>query len=232
MIFRAFWGEPVPEARELEQGHLAHADVPTNPVTGEVEDTDVGFPGPEHHIAEWAFPMKLAMGVLAIGATFAGLLQIPHATSVVHDFLHPTFHDSPLYAELEPSSSSAIVGMVIGTVIALAGIFTAYTIWVRRPGTSAVVRERFAGLHRLFVNRWYFDELLDALFVRPALWLGRFAQQTFERVVVDGLFVGGPSILVQAGSAAVRRAQTGFLRTYAALVVVGTALVTLYFLLA
>jgi NADH-quinone oxidoreductase subunit L len=231
MIFRAFFGEPVPEARELEQGHLAHADVPTNPVTGEEEDTDVGFPGPEHHIAEWAFPMKLAMGLLALAATVAGFLQIPHATSVVHDFLHPSFHDSHLYAELEPSSSSALVGMVVGTVIALAGIFTAYTVWVRRPGTSAAIRERFAGLHRVFVNRWYFDELLDILFVRPALWLGRFAQQTFERVVVNGLFIGGPSIIVQAGSAAVRRAQTGFLRTYAALVVIGTALVTLYFLL-
>ena len=48
MIFRAFFGEPCAEARELEQGHLAHAEVPTNPATGEVEDTDVGFPGPEH----------------------------------------------------------------------------------------------------------------------------------------------------------------------------------------
>src|ERR1700704_464117 len=46
MIFRAFFGAPVPEAQELEHGHLAHADVPTNPMTGEEEDTDVGFPGP------------------------------------------------------------------------------------------------------------------------------------------------------------------------------------------
>ena len=52
MIFRAFFGEPCPEARELEHGHLHHAEQPTNPVTGEIEDTDVGFPGPDHHIAE------------------------------------------------------------------------------------------------------------------------------------------------------------------------------------
>ncbi len=54
MIFRAFHGEPVPEARELEAGHLHHAEVPTNPATGEAEDTDVGFPGPTHAIAERA----------------------------------------------------------------------------------------------------------------------------------------------------------------------------------
>src|SRR5207248_10725050 len=44
MIFRAFWGEPVQEARELERGHLVHHDTPTNPQTGEAEDIDVGFP--------------------------------------------------------------------------------------------------------------------------------------------------------------------------------------------
>jgi len=45
MIFRAFFGEPCEEAKELEQGHLAHAEVPTNPADGSVEDTDIGFPG-------------------------------------------------------------------------------------------------------------------------------------------------------------------------------------------
>ena len=66
MIFRAFYGDPCPEAKELEHGHLFHAEQPANPLTGEIEDTDVGFPGPEHHIAEREFPMKLAMGVLAV----------------------------------------------------------------------------------------------------------------------------------------------------------------------
>jgi NADH-quinone oxidoreductase subunit L len=50
IVFRVFYGEPCEEARELEQGTLAHAE-PQNPLTGEEEDTDVGFPGPEHHIA-------------------------------------------------------------------------------------------------------------------------------------------------------------------------------------
>ena len=61
MIFRAFFGQPAPEAVELEHGHLAHAEVPRNPMTGEEEDTDVGFPGPGHFIAERELPMKLAM---------------------------------------------------------------------------------------------------------------------------------------------------------------------------
>ena len=73
----------------------------------------------------------------------------------------------------------------------------------------------------MLVNKWYFDELIDALVVRPALWFGSFAQQTFERVFVNGLLVGGATGLVRVGSSAVRAAQTGFLRYYAAMLVVG-----------
>ena len=77
MIFRTFWGDPVPEAAELEAGHLHHAEVHRNPATGEEEDIEVGFPGPDHHIAEREPSMKVAMFVLAILATVAGALQLP-----------------------------------------------------------------------------------------------------------------------------------------------------------
>jgi NADH-quinone oxidoreductase subunit L len=95
---------------------------------------------------------------------------------------------------------------------------------------SARVRARLAALYTLFVNKWFFDELIDALVVRPSRWFGSFAQQTFERVVVNGVLVGGTSGVVRAGSSAVRAAQTGFLRYYAALVVLGMVVVAFYFL--
>ncbi len=72
MIYRAFWGDPCEEATELEHGHIHHAEHPTNPATGEIEDTDVGFPGEEHHIAERTWQMRFAMGVLAVLAVIAG----------------------------------------------------------------------------------------------------------------------------------------------------------------
>ena len=83
----------------------------------------------------------------------------------------------------------------------------------------------------MLVNKWYFDELIDFVVTRPALWFGSFAQQTFERVFVNGVLVGGATGIVRAGSSAVRAAQTGFLRYYAALVVVGMVALTSYFLL-
>ncbi len=229
MIFRAFYGDPNEEARELEGGHLFHAEHPTNPMTGEIEDTDVGFPGPEHHIAEWELPMKVAMGALAVLAIIGGAVQIPGVTDWLHNFLEPTFADSA-YENLEPSSTLTAVGLIVGAVLSATGIFIAYRLYVVRTEQPARLQARFKALHTLFVNKWYFDEAIDAVIVRPAAWLGRFASTTFERVVVQGALVGGATGLVGLASAAVRRAQTGYLRYYAALLLLGITSLGAYFL--
>jgi NADH-quinone oxidoreductase subunit L len=230
MIFRAFFGEPVAQAQELQAGHPHHAEVPTNPATGEQEDLDVGFPGPAHAIAERAPTMSVAMGVLAVGATVIGLVQIPRVDFVVDDFLRPTFAGSALY-EPHEHSGLLVVGLLLGTLLGLLGIAIAYRVWVARPGTAAALRARMRPAYILFSNRWYFDEAIDLLVVRPAAAFGRFASGTFERRFVDETLVGGTTGLVRAGSAAVRAAQSGFVRYYAALLVMGVAGVGFYFLL-
>jgi NADH-quinone oxidoreductase subunit L len=229
MIFRAFLGEPVSEAKELLAGHLAHGH-PANPATGEAEDTDVGFPGESHAIAERAAPMRVAMGLLALGAVGAGLVQIPKVDSVIDDFLRPSFAGSPLY---EPHTKNGLLafGLVLGTVIGLVGIAIAYRVWVMRPGSAEALRARVPALYRLLANKWYFDAALERLVVAPMAALGRFARDRVERVLVDEALVGGTSAVVRAGSAAVRAAQSGFVRYYAALLVLGVASVSFYFLL-
>jgi NADH-quinone oxidoreductase subunit L len=231
MIFRAFFNRPVPEAVELEHGHIAHAEFPTNPANGEREDTEAGFPGPEHVIAEREMPMKVAMGLLAIGATFLGALQIPFVTHVIDTFLEPTFADSK-FVNVEPSDSLVWFGMALGTVVALFGISIAYQVYVRKPGTAARLERRFKPIHTFLFNKWYFDELIDFLVVRPWNAFGSFDRDWFERRVIDGVLVGGTTGIVKAGSAAVRAVQTGFLRYYAALLLLGGAAVVLYFLIA
>src|SRR3984885_6272832 len=229
MIFRAFWGEPVEEARELEHGHLHHADVPRNPMTGEEEDNDVGFPGPGHFIAERELPMKIAMGALAVLAVLGGLVQIPGIDDAVTRFLEPTFADSK-YVHVDVNSGPAWLGLVIGALIAIAGVTIAYRIWVAQPGTSLRIRERFSGAYVFLSHKWYFDEIIDFAIVRPTLWMGRVVATTFERGVITGVVTDGTTSVVRAGSAAVRRAQTGFLRYYAALMIVCLFGVALYFL--
>jgi NADH-quinone oxidoreductase subunit L len=237
MIFRAFHGEPVTEARELEEGHLHHAEVPRNPANGEEEDTDVGFPGPNHAIAERALPMRIAMGLLALGAVGAGLIQIPKVDFVVDDFLRPSFATARNY-EPHTKTGLLVIGLTLGTLIGLAGIALAYRIWIvggrdaeGRFPVAVTIRERTRPLYELFVNKWYFDEAIDLLIVRPMAAAGAFARDTFERVFVDETLVGGTTGIVRAGSAAVRAAQSGFVRYYAALLVLGVAGVGFYFLL-
>jgi NADH-quinone oxidoreductase subunit L len=237
MIFRAFHGEPVTEARELEEGHLHHAAVPFNPANGEEEDTDVGFPGPNHAIAERALPMRIAMGLLALGAVGAGLIQIPKVDFVIDDFLRPSFATSKLY-EPHTKTGLLVIGLTIGTLIGLAGIALAYRIWIvggrdaeGRFPVAAAIQARTRPLYELFVNKWYFDEAIDLLIVRPMAAAGAFMRDTFERVFVDETLIGGTTGIVRAGSAAVRAAQSGFVRYYAALLVVGVAGVGFYFLL-
>jgi NADH-quinone oxidoreductase subunit L len=230
MIFRAFHGEPVAEARELKAGHLHHADVSRNPANGEEEDTDVGFPGPTHAIAERALPMRVAMGLLAVGAVGAGLIQIPTVDFVIDDFLRPSFAGSALY-EPHTKNGLLIFGLGLGTVLALLGIALAHRLWVARPGSATTIRERFRPAYELFVNKWYFDELNELLVIRPMRAAGLFARNTFERLFVDETLVGGTTGIVRASSAAVRAAQSGFVRYYAALLVLGVAGVGFYFLL-
>ena len=79
-------------------------------------------------------------------------------------------------------------------------------------------------------HKWYFDELIDFVIVRPTLWLGRVVETVLERNVISGIYrrhLGA----VRAGGAAVRRAQTGYLRYYAALMIVCVGGVALYFLI-
>jgi NADH-quinone oxidoreductase subunit L len=237
MIFRAFHGEPVAEARELNlkshPPHLHHAEAPFNPANGEEEDTDVGFPGPNHAIAERAWPMRIAMGLLALGAIGAGLIQIPKVDFVVDDFLRPSFATAKGY-EPHTKTGLLVIGLTIGTLIGLAGIGLAYRIWIvggKELKASTAIRERTRPLYELFVNKWYFDELIDALVVKPMAAAGAFARDTFERVFVDETLIGGTTGIVRAGSAAVRAAQSGFVRYYAALLVLGVTGVGFYFLL-
>jgi NADH-quinone oxidoreductase subunit L len=229
MVFRVFSGTAVPEAAELEGGHIAHGE-PMNPMTGEPEDTDVGFPGPEHFVAEREWPMKAAMGPLALLAIVGGYVAIPGVDSVIRNFLEPVFADSHL-AQNEPTTGGEWLGLVVGGVISIIGIGLAWTVYLRQPGTTARLVARYPWAHRFLEHKWYFDEAYDALFVRPFATFGSFGRRVVEADFVQGTIVGGATGIVRAGTSVARAVQTGYLRAYALLLLVGVAGLTLYFLI-
>ena len=203
-------------------------------MTGEIEDTDVGFPGPEHHIAEREVPMKIAMGVLAVLAVVGGVLQIPQRERGAAPLPRADVRRLALYEELEPSDRADVdrPGRRRGCS-ALPGIFIAYTLWVRAAGAcrariQAAVRAAAPAVRQQVVLRRG-DRPAD----RAPGGLGRpLRSTTFERVFVDGALVGGAS---GARAGRVGRAcaamQTGYLRYYAALLLLGVTVLGAYFLI-
>jgi NADH-quinone oxidoreductase subunit L len=157
------------------------------------------------------------------------VLSIPGVWDPIGKFLDPVFADSP-YAHVHASTGASWAGLAIGVVIAVAGIGLAYRIWVGQPAITTTLRERFTGLYVFLSNKWYFDELIDVLVVRPTQWVGGLVTSVLERTLIGGVVTDGPVEVVRAGSAAVRRSQTGFLRYYAAGMVICMFGVALYFL--
>jgi NADH-quinone oxidoreductase subunit L len=229
MVFRVFLGDPVPEA-SLERGEIAHGE-PRNPMTGEEEDTDVGFPGPEHVVAEHAFPMRGAMGPLALLALGGGWFAVPGLTNAIDKFLAPTFADSAHYGSAAPTTATEWIGLAVGGLVAVAGIAGAWFAYVRRPGLTLALRDRFRRLHDFLEHKWYFDELYGALFVQPTLAFAKWARTVVERGFVQGFIVGGAVWVVGTGASFARSLQTGYIRAYALLLLIGVGALGLYFLL-
>jgi NADH-quinone oxidoreductase subunit L len=156
---------------------------------------------------------------------------IPGVTDTLEKFLEPTFEDSR-FADTHPSDSAEWVGLAVGGVVAIAGIAVAYVMFVQRRGITLQLRDRFATVHRFLIHKWYFDELYDAIFVRPLATLGSFSRRVIETEFVQGFIVGGATGVVRAGTSLARAVQTGYLRAYAMLLLLGAAGLLLYFLIA
>ena len=152
-------------------------------------------------------------------------------TDVLSSFLDPVFEASPIASAVHVSTTDAYIGMAVGALCSLLGIGAAFYLYMVAPGSTLRLRDRFHRTHDFLVNQWYFDELIDALVYRPVVAIGRFANDTFERFVIQGIDRGTNDGIGGLGEI-VRTAQSGFVRFYALLVIGGLAGLALYFLVA
>src|SRR3954469_4875815 len=179
---------------------------------------------------ERAPAMRFAMAPLAFLSVVAGLAGIPGTTHLLENFLEPTFAGSK-FAENVPSSGSGWAGLGVGALIGIAGFALAYVLYERRAGYTLQLRDRFRPLHDFLYNKWGFDDLYDRAFVKPARAFGGWSRDAFESAFVQGLVVGGAAGLVRAGTSFARALQTGYLRVYAMVLLLGVGGLVLYFLL-
>jgi NADH-quinone oxidoreductase subunit L len=183
----------------------------------------------EHHVMEHLHEspknMTIPLMILAGLSIAGGFLGIPGANAI-DKFLSPIF--SPLNpmeisgagVEVHHAGGNPYLMMVISTVIAVAGIFTAYHLYVRRPELPGRLAERFHRIYKILLNKYYIDEMYDILFVNS---MKRMAVLLWKRVdvqVIDGS-VNGIARFVGWLSTALRLLQTGYVRNYAFYIVIG-----------
>jgi NADH-quinone oxidoreductase subunit L len=223
LIFLTFFGKPRWAASE----HIQHA------LHGEHEspDEEPGDSSHEpHHVAEGAggyhpheSPLTILVPIclLALGALLAG--QLFHPIFVGGETAPEFWRGTVAFSEHLAHAAHGVSEWVkfTPTIVMLIGLFTAWSMYIRRPGAADRFVATFPSVHRFVSNKWYFDELFDFLFVRPSQWLGRLFWHGGDEGTIDRFGPHGAAVAVAAGNRVTARLQNGFLYSYALVMLLG-----------
>jgi NADH-quinone oxidoreductase subunit L len=166
-----------------------------------------------------AYSLAWPVGILTVLAAFGGFLQFADVWTPVTNWLDPVA--PPL---VEATGAQEAVSSIVAVALGLAGIGTAWWIY----GARRAPVPRVAALQTLFEHKFYFDELYDAAFYRPAVFLAYALGRWVERPLVFGS-VRELSEGVRGLGFETRRLQTGLVRTYALAIAASLAVVTVVF---
>jgi NADH-quinone oxidoreductase subunit L len=183
------------------------------------------------HVHESPRVMTVPLALLAVGALVAGAAF--HEVFIGHHFEH--FWKGAIY--LAPTNKILeelhhVPGWVQASpfIMMVGGFLLAVWFYLLNPGLPARIAANNGLAYRFLLNKWYFDELYDLLFVRSAKWLGRFLWKQGDGRVIDGF---GPDGIALGVMALMRRAtalQTGFVYHYAFAMMLGVAGFFTYFM--
>jgi NADH-quinone oxidoreductase subunit L len=184
------------------------------------------------HAHESPSVMLIPLYVLATGALLSGVvaygwfvgegwasfwgqsIAVKSTETIIHHM-----HEVPVWVKLLP------------LVAALGGIALSYWYYIVDPSLPAKTIRAFKPLHTLFYNKWYFDELYDAMFVQPALAIGRVFWKKGDGATIDGLGPDGIAARAQDIAGVLSRFQSGYLYHYAFVMLIGVAALVSYFML-
>jgi NADH-quinone oxidoreductase subunit L len=223
VIFLTFFGKPRWAASE----HIQHA------LHGEHEDPSEEHGDSSHdphhvehgsggyHPHESPLTMLVPICLLAIGALFAG--QFFHGIFVGPERAPQYWSDSIAFVKelAEAAENSALWVKLSPTIAMLIGLWIAWNNYIRNPGVAAALVEKFPGVYKFVSNKWYFDELYDVIFVRPALWLGRLFWKGGDEGTIDRFGPHGAAYAVGLGNRVTYRFQSGYLYSYALVMLLG-----------
>ena len=178
----------------------------------------------EHYEAAHEAPltMLIPIGILAAGSILAGFpVKELFAGPGVDEFFRESLKMNPHIIEAMEKIPESVkllpfVMMVIGTLVS-------YVFYIRRPYLPVELARQHRMLYQFLLNKWYFDELYDLIFVRPAKWLGRFLWKVGDGKIIDGFGPDGVSAGVLDVTRNVVKLQTGYLYHYAFAMLIGVA---------
>ncbi len=230
LMFLTFWGKP----RWAQSEHIQHAvhhghDEPDehNPARQEDAGEDVAHHVPAaghaegtggYHPHESPLAMLIPLGLLSIGAIAAGQVFAPAFLDSAAFWAGSIFYNEPLihamHAVPDPVKYAAFIVMVLGLLIA----WLAYIRDTSIPGKTA---EQLGPIYRFLFNKWYFDELYHFVFIKPAFWFGRFFWKRGDEGTIDRFGPNGVAWVVAKGSVVAQRVQTGYVYSYALVMLLG-----------
>ncbi len=168
-----------------------------------------------HHIHESPVSMTCPLVVLAVLSLVGGYFTVLH-------FL------SPIFGELHEAPVPFLVKYLPTLVAGLGGIL-AYQMYMRDPGMAEGLSQQFSSVHQLLVNKYYVDEIYDAIIVQPIVAASNWLWQVWDTLVIDGS-VNGTAHLVEANGLLLRLWQTGNVQNYALSFLVGAMAILGYYL--
>ena len=184
------------------------------------------------HVHESPRVMIWPLYVLALGAIAAGFVG---ADAFIGDGRAAFWGDSLLVLagndSIEAAHHVPLWVKLTPLVVALAGIGLAYVMYMLRPELPGLLVARARPIYLFLLNKWYFDELFDAIFVRPARYLGRGFWKTGDGALIDGVGPDGLAAATQNLSRRVSWLQSGYVYHYAFAMMIGVVLLVTWYLI-
>jgi len=175
--------------------------------------------------------MLIPLALLAIGSIAAGwpffTLFTGHGAG---EFFRESLKFGPNNTVLEDMEHLPVLISLTPTVMMIIGFLVAWQFYIRRPDLPEALARNQRVLYQFLLNKWYFDEIYDFLFVRPTIWLGRLFWKGGDGFVIDGLGPDGVSSRVLDVTRNVVRLQTGYLYHYAFAMLIGVAALITWFM--
>jgi NADH-quinone oxidoreductase subunit L len=189
-----------------------------------------GKPRADHHTMEHVHESPwIMMGpllFLAIGAVVAGMVAVDWFIGPEHaEFWGKSLLVLPNHDVLEHIEELPLWVELAPLVVGLAGIAVAWLFYIRNPELPGQLARALRPVYLFFLNKWYFDELYDFLFVRPALRLGRALWKGGDGAIIDGLGPDGIAAVTRGLSRRSSALQTGYVYHYAFAMLIGVVLI-------